>query len=499
MFTEKPHKLEIAEEIQKVNVRDEIHQFSIQSMTNTYTRDVETTCSQVQSLLDAGCNIIRISTPTLQDVTALQEIIRCFQDRAEKPFFIADVHYDFQVAMEAARIADRIRINPGNFLTRKELNSAHPDQILDEKIKILSEVCRRNKTSIRIGLNQGSIYKEGKIIESSQEMVDTLLDYTDRFVYHNFRDLILSIKSSDPWSVIESNTLLQRELDLRNYPFEIHLGVTEAGNKLTGRIRSALGIGNCLVNNIGQTIRVSLTEDPVNEIVAAREIISASKLAGETFSRLKGLNNRNPKFDNPILVNIGSSDFKNQWHGDYVHESIDDLPFVPEILELKSILNGEVESNQNDKVKLIRANIEKSDLHLWSIVLPVLLKGGFADGLLAANADQTQLEIAKEFIQVSGDRKIKSDFVSCPSCSRTNFDIEKVLNEIQQKFSSTNLKFSVMGCGVNGYGEMSKSDIGIIGSAKDKVDVYLKQKKVRNAIPTSTLIDELENIIENDF
>jgi len=511
---------------------------SIQSMTNTKTSDIDSTKRQIEELYAAGCSLIRVSTPTLKDVEFLGRIIDELSVISDKVKFIADVHYSVDVAIAAAPLVEKVRINPGNFLTREEMT--WPDtarlKILSTKLRPLIAACKKYDTKIRIGVNHGSIYKSQSPKKNGRELVDSLMEYVNIFMDLKFYDLVLSIKSSDPWTMMDSNFILQEELKQRELALPVHLGVTEAGLGIQGLVKSALGIGSCLMAGIGDTIRVSLTEEPFEEIPVANAILEAVQKIEKNFTRdlfdqIECKAELSDHYQSPVLVHqlTGNYDIEksNMWLGDYFlknnQEKIKGLENVSSFKHFKQhyarerLFNVSYLLVEEDELKDVFAFFRNECIDLpilvktffnennlsgicsSSIILPRLIREGLVHGLWLESDSlekmKFQAEVAAEILQVSGRREINTRIIACPGCSRSNFNLQSITKELKESFSEEKITISIMGCSVNGYGEMMKSDFGIIGSASGKVDIYKNRQLIKAAVAE----DELHLIISNNL
>lgn len=429
----------------------------IQSMTDTNTDDVTATVNQCASLFDKGCELVRISTPTLRSVDRLAEIRSLLRDKGYDQPLIADVHYSHQVAMKAARVADKIRINPGNY--QYQTNVAHEAQL-----KELVACCKTHDTTIRIGVNHGSM--SDRILtqygNTAAGMVHAAVEYMDWFRALDFHDLVVALKSSDPIVMIEANLRLASYFDQQGWTYPIHLGVTEAGNDLEGRVNSALGIGYLLNLGIGDTIRVSLTEAPENELSMARAIISSASKGqrgiatfDEEIYRLEAALRKESQI--PELMISGTK--TNKPGRDM---SIDDQMIADLVAEWGSGL-------------LLRLNHQ-----------------------VVVDSEEGE-EVIVALFQCTGRKVTRPYYISCPGCSRTYFDLQDATQKV--KATTAHLKgakIAVMGCHVNGPGEMSGADYGYVGSGQGKVDLYVRGQRIARAIPEEKAPGTLLEIIEND-
>ncbi len=377
----------------------------VQSMTNTDTRDTASTVAQAIRMIEAGCEYVRITAPGMKEAENLREIKKELTRRGYKTPLIADVHFNPKIAEIAAGIVEKVRINPGNYVMRDK-NSGHGTKIgtrdtghgtrdgkrgtrdagrgtndrdntlelMASRLTPLIKICKDHGTAIRIGVNHGSLSERIMDLygDTPEGMVQSALEFAQICSSLSFHNLVLSMKASNTKVMIAANRLLVEEMKKSGMNYPIHLGVTEAGAGEDGRIKSAIGIGSLLADGIGDTIRVSLTEDP--------------------------------EFEIPVAYNI---------------------------------------------------------------------------------------------LQASGSRITKTEFIACPSCGRTQFDIQAALENIQAKTSHlTGLKIAVMGCIVNGPGEMADAHYGYVGAGKGKVHLYKGQQPVRKNIDESQALEALINLIK---
>ncbi len=567
----------------------------LQSMTNTTTTDVDATVEQITRIVESGADYVRVTTPTIKDVLALDEIRRKIRVNYETPL-IADVHFSPKVAYAALDVADKIRINPGNFIDRKRGITYDEKKYKDELARI-EEVfapilgkALHNKRVIRIGTNIGSL--SDRILQkygaTPEAMVQATLEYIEIARKYDFHDIVVSIKASNPRVNVWANRLLVSYFIERGYDYPIHLGVTEAGNGLEGRIKSAVGIGALLVDGIGDTIRVSLTEAPENEIPVARKIVNhviESRGIGEWDSVDKLFfdpYDYNPRKvtggllpDYPVVIaNVGKvyRNFVSPFVPDYVFVedenlveaytkdnigvispggkdgiryvklegldkvsskermfvelSLDDiarkgsvaklkkmkniaLVFVPGsvnvVAELRTFMKKIIDS-KIDLPVILRVGYKDADLETIAIKAAIDSGVFFIDGLVNGiwidsdrMNDVTDLaRIGFEILQASNARVSKAEIVACPSCGRSTFDVEQVTNQIKLRFGKMKgIKIAVMGCIVNGLGEMADADYGYVGTGNGLVSLYYKKQLIKRNIKEQEALDELENLIKS--
>lgn len=420
----------------------------VQTMCNTHTSDVEASVRQCEQLYGAGAQMIRLTVPAMADVSALAEIKRRLRSRGIGVPLVADVHFSSGIAIAAAEVADKVRINPGNF---------HKDhtRACIEFAKLVS-VCREHGTALRIGLNHGSLGERITNLYGNTPlaMKEAAMEWTELCRQNGFLDVVVSLKASNTIVMVEAYRLLARAMEETGTVFPLHLGVTEAGNGDSGRMKSAAGISTLLSEGIGDTVRVSLTEDPVNELPVARYL--ADRYGHRLHSSLCSLVTTDRKavatYDSPsrerLLLDL-SCDF------------------------------GKM---------LLDRKIDELELH-----------GGYTgpDGrkvLLDGSTEASYL--VDELMQATRRRFYKPEYVACPGCGRTMYNLEATFNEVKRRTSHLKgMVIAVMGCIVNGPGEMADADWGYVGEGNRKVTIYRKKTPVARHVPEEEAIDRLLELI----
>lgn len=470
----------------------------IQSMTNTPTLDTDKTVQQCMRIFDAGGELVRITARNISEATNLSKIRAELNKAGYHQPLAADIHFNPAIAIEAARRVEKIRINPGNFVNlfpnKKEYSEREYEQEINEictTIKPLIQVCKENGTAVRIGINGGSLGTRiiSKYGNTTKGMVESALEYINIFKNENFHNLVISIKASNVISMIHANRLLAQRCMENNFKYPIHLGVTEAGEGEDGRMKSALGIGSLLADGIGDTIRVSLTEAPENEIPAAIEIVNSAKknqankqIAEKFFSKI-----------NPFSTNLNLYE-KNNREKPTIYT-------MPEMQSKSQNIDDLREKYFNDSEKPIDIpwDIKKQSAIDFSIVAGSFLVDGCGNSISINSNDAEYAEKANELLQISERKISRASFTSCPSCGRTTYDIEKVLKDVKKTFSGmTGVHFAVMGCIVNGPGEMAGAKYGILGSKENHVDIYVDGKPLLKSIPQDKAVNELKKIVEKN-
>ena len=432
----------------------------VQSMTTTQTTDTEACVEQAIRIINAGGELVRLTTQGTREAENLQNIKLSLVDRGFNTPLVADVHFNPNVADVAAKYVEKVRINPGNYVdparTFKELeytDAEYADEI--EKIRRrfipFLEICKENKTAIRIGVNHGSL--SDRIMcrygNTPEGMVESCMEFLRICVEQNFTDVVLSIKASNTTVMVQTVRLLVKQMDKENMSFPIHLGVTEAGEGEDGRIKSAVGIGALLAEGIGDTIRVSLSEAPEREIPVAVKLVEyAEESATKRAEAKAGIK------DETIYL-------------EYNEESLEDL-------QLKAPMDA-----------------------------GALLIDGYAKDLIIKNSNnhisaEQLVNTANAILQAARIRFTKPEYISCPGCGRTLYNLEDTIAKIKQATSHlVGVKIAIMGCIVNGPGEMADADFGYVGAGRGKISLYKGKECVEKNIPEEDAVKKLLNLIEN--
>ena len=393
-------------------------QIVVQTMCNTHTDDVEGTLEQCRRMVAAGAGMIRITVPGLQDVPHIRQIRDSLRAEGIMVPIVADIHFSAQTAIEVARVVDKVRINPGNF--HKDHNQAR------ERFRELIEVCRECGTAIRIGINHGSLgeYITNLYGNTPQAMAEAAMEWVRMCVEADFRQVVISLKSSNTVSMVQGYRALVQMMRSEGTVFPLHVGVTEAGGGDSGRIKSCVGIATLLEEGIGDTVRVSLTEDPVNELPVARYL--AARYSGAPMPQL-------PERELAML------DAACTWGPKLLRHEPDEIP-------------------------------QDVDPYLRD-----------------------------EIMQAARRRFYKPEYIACPGCGRTMYDLQKAYREVMDKTSCfKDIVIAVMGCIVNGPGEMADADWGYVGEGGGKVSIYKKNVPVLRHVPEDEAPDRLVALIRAD-
>lgn len=545
------------------------HPVVMQSMLTCDTMDTAACVQQTLDLVAVGCQLVRITAPTVKDAANLQNIVSELHARGCHVPIAADIHFKPEAALEAAKWVEKIRINPGNYADSKkfaikEYTEAQYQAELGriaERFIPLVRICKELGRAMRIGTNHGSLSDRimNRFGDSPLGMVESALEFARIARQEDFHNFLFSMKSSNPKVAIECYRLLAARLSELgpdwNYP--IHLGVTEAGDGEDGRIKSAIGIGSLLVDGIGDTIRVSLTEDSPREIEVCRDLLGQIPGLSNTSGPVQAIplsfdpftyerrhtrevelvdrlhcGGRQPirvavtraawdklapkiRPDAPIkpeavyedlnVVEVDPSvDFKISSEHQLV--SVKDGIALPAIAAFRLLtaklkrlgLNNPIllkdtltpaEPAPDSKIALLRA----------SVVIGSLLADGIGDVILVRGEPSAgvSLRLAYNILQAAGCRSFKTDYVACPSCGRTLFNLQTVTARIKTRTEHLKgVKIAIMGCIVNGPGEMADADFGYVGGAPGKINLYVGKTPIKFNIPEAEAVDRLVDLIK---
>lgn len=516
------------------------HPVRIQSMTNTNTRDVSATTAQCIRAFEAGADLMRISIPDRQSVEALKKIRKALHDAGFNQPLIADIHFKPSLAEAAAKIADKVRINPGNFISAAERDtlssstqqqSGHLESV-SRHLRPLVSICKDHGTAIRIGTNAGSLPPH--IISAygygAEALVNSANEYLGVFDALDFNNLIVSLKASDPLQTIYAHLLMAEGMLKSSRVYPMHIGVTEAGEGMSGRIRSALGIITLLQAGIGDTLRVSLTEDPVHEIRFAKKILShLSTTLTETSNGQAYADKRHKREALLSCLKIkhraerqAARCEKPAQHTDsdygraFVVASKEGLPedvakHVVEPLQAGSKQQvGKLSPGleNQDAAKILKGTCEASDIEKLMIALtadsgiPLLL--GHINGLWISTPAlpdaSASAKVALQLLQATGRYFSETSFISCPGCARTTLDMEPIIKTLKKELSGfPELRIAVMGCLVNGPGEMKGADYGLLGTAKGKIHIFRGATPIQKNLEPEIATKTLEEIIRKRY
>ena len=532
------------------------------------TMDTAECVRQTLELVAVGCQIVRITAPTVKDAANLQNIVQELRQVGCHVPLVADIHFKPDAAMEAVKWVEKVRINPGNYADSKKFaikeytDEAYAEELarIEERFTPLVLEAKRLNRALRIGTNHGSLSDRimNRYGDSPLGMVESALEFARICRKNGFHNFVFSMKSSNPKVMIECYRLLAARLDLEgpdwNYP--LHLGVTEAGEGEDGRIKSAIGIGSLLCDGIGDTIRVSLTEDSPREIAVCNDllvqiprlIVSHSGLGNPSlpwdpfnFKRRESvaspLGDLAAGGENLVRVVVERSTFdavapkispkvdvkpeaiyedlqlmEVDPTSDFAHPpcetqwiTVQDGVSLPPITAFRLLtvrlaaLGSRNPILLKDRLIAPLEALTPEEAQLQAAVnLGSLLADGIGDAILVRSepgAGQS-LRLAFNILQASGCRSFKTDYVACPSCGRTLFNLQTVTARIKARTEHLKgVKIAIMGCIVNGPGEMADADFGYVGGAPNKINLYVGKKPVRFNIPEDEAVDRLVDLI----
>ena len=558
----------------------------VQSMTNTNTLDSKASAEQCMRIADAGGEYVRLTAQGVREAENLKEIQSLLMEKGYDTPLVADIHFNPKAAEVAALHVEKVRVNPGNFVTSSidGVTSSHPvndialQKIRDKFIPLLN-ICKDNFTAIRIGVNHGSLSERimDKYGDTPQGMVESAMEFLRICKEEDFRNVVISMKASNTLVMMQSVRLLVAYMKREDMYYPLHLGVTEAGDGEDGRVKSAVGIGALLADGIGDTIRVSLSEDPELEIPVAKKLanyyterinhmpIKAEAFEGfdpYSYKRRETHVVRNIGGDNvPKVIAPAKDDYSmspdyilgkcvipqkefvptpnvHPWYKANEQEALlasdekvkfweltyaDLCPNVLQTLKKSQEIIVMLRSTHVNPVGEMRAffhtllslgittpvilchKYKTDDLELLQVQagadFGAMLLDGFGDGILLQNEGAITNEqlhsTAFGILQAARVRISKTEYISCPSCGRTLFDLQSVIAKIKEKTSHLKgLKIGIMGCIVNGPGEMADADYGYVGASAGKVSLYKKQTCVEKNIPADEAVEKLIELIK---
>ena len=409
----------------------------VQTMCNTHTSDVDASVAQCVRLAHAGAQLIRLTVPSLVQVESLREIKARLRSQGIDTPLVADVHFSSEIAIAAAEVVEKVRINPGNF---------HKDhEKAKEQFARLVQVCKANGTAIRIGLNHGSLGERITNLYGNTPlaMKEAVMEWLQMCIDNDFYNIVVSLKASNTIVMVEAYRLLAAAMQEKGVVFPLHLGVTEAGNGDSGRIKSAVGISSLLSDGIGDTIRVSLTEDPENEIPVAQYLAD--------------------RYDHKV------------------HSSMVSLT-----LEGKNAIATYISDDRTKVLLDVSCDFGKR------------LLDREIDSLTVEGTEEGEY-IVNEVMQAARRRFYRPEYIACPGCGRTMYNLEAAFEEVKSRTSHLKgMVIAVMGCIVNGPGEMADADWGYVGEGNGKVSIYKGKTPVLRHVPETEAVDRLLELIEAD-
>ena len=558
----------------------------VQSMANTDTNDIAGSVAQCLRIVEAGGEIVRFTTQGIREAESIGKIHAALREQGCEVPLVADIHFNANAADVAATQVEKVRINPGNYVGSIKIGDTSDytdDEFAREYEKIRARfipflnICKEHGTAIRIGVNHGSLSERmmNRYGDTSRGMVESCLEFLNICKEQNFTNVVISMKTSNTVMMVETVRLLVAEMEAADLHFPLHLGVTEAGDGEDGRIKSAVGIGALLADGIGDTIRVSLSEEPEAEIPVGRLLVSyvstrkghapiqaveSTEVSRFEYRRRKTHAVANIGGENvPVVIAPSDGGYAvvpdyilsdNKVQGAtgelfpiYTVKDLDALqedasaikflklnypdlnPTVIDVLKTRTDLvvllqtdhqNGVAEQraffhallNAGSTVPVVLArSYAENDLQYLQIKaaadLGVLFIDGLGDGVLLENKGNISAEainsVAFGILQASRVRVTKTEFISCPGCGRTMFKLQTVIARVKARTSHLKgLKIGIMGCVVNGPGEMADADYGYVGAGRGKVSLYKKKDCLERNIPEDEAVDKLIGLIKQN-
>jgi len=576
-------------------------------MTNTNTNDTEASAGQIIRIVEAGAEYVRLTAQGVREAENLANIKNIVRSKGYPTPLIADIHFNPKAAEAAAKVVEKVRINPGNFVDRVKTfaefeytDDEYAKEILKirEKLIPLLDICKEHKTALRIGVNHGSLSDRimSRYGDTPEGMVESSMEFVRECVKENFTDIVISIKASNTVVMAKTVRLLVSRMEKEGMAFPVHLGVTEAGDGEDGRIKSAVGIGSLLSDGIGDTIRVSLSEDPEMEMPVAKKLVDYimlrkdhPEIKGKVFPEFSPYSTERRKtraINNiggdkvPVVISdrrSGNFDFNPYFLPDYIYTGKDipaDMPYtIPVIVDSGSYRNDigtyplftkkslQELGNVDSDIKFLKLEypdlsdeiipVLKTDKSIVVILttnhvnpvgeqrafihklmntgcdVPVVLcmdymedeaedlqvkagsdfgtlfLDGFGNGIILSNSGDIRPEDIDAYmfgvLQASRVRTSKTEYISCPSCGRTLFDLQSTIVKIKEATSHLkHLKMGIMGCIVNGPGEMADADYGYVGATPGKVTLYKKKEPIEKNIPAGQAVDKMIELIKNN-
>ena len=457
----------------------------IQSMATVDTNDTEGCVAQAKRIIDAGGELVRFTTQGTREAENMKNISeRLKADDYPQPL-VADVHFQAHVADVAARYCEKVRINPGNYVdpgrTFKHLEYTDEEYAaemkkIEAKLVPFINIFKEHHTAVRIGVNHGSLSDRimSRYGDTPEGIVESCMEFLRIFRREQFGDVVISIKASNTVVMVQSVRLLVKAMDAEDMHYPLHLGVTEAGEGEDGRIKSALGIGALLTEGIGDTIRVSLSEEPEAEIPVARKLVDlipeCTRLRAEAEASIS---------NDTITLTLDAPD----WETFQLKAAMATGALLIDRKATKLIINERLEM-RNEKYDYTQAQQSAPEGNHISHFSPLT----------------SQLEgLADAILQAARIKFTKTEYISCPGCGRTLYNLQETIARIKAATSHlVGLKIGIMGCIVNGPGEMADADYGYVGAGRGKISLYRKKECVAKNIPEAEAVDRLLALIAAD-
>lgn len=431
----------------------------IQSMTTTNTNDTDACVAQAERIILAGGELVRLTTQGVREAENMKNIKAGLRAKGYETPLVADVHFNPRVADVAAQYIEKVRINPGNYVdparTFKHLeytDEEYAEELrkIDERLMPFIHICKEHHTAVRIGVNHGSLSDRimSRYGDTPEGIVESCMEFLRIFKREKFNDVVISIKASNTVVMVQSVRLLVETMDKEDMHYPLHLGVTEAGEGEDGRIKSAVGIGALLTEGIGDTIRVSLSEEPECEIPVARKLVDSIEECAQL--RAQAIDSI---VDDMVVIELHETDW--------------------ELLQLKAAM----------AVGAIFIDQKAHQL--------VIHNDGFSEKKL--------VELADGILQAARIKFTKTEYISCPGCGRTLYNLQETIARIKEATRDlVGLKIGIMGCIVNGPGEMADADYGYVGAGPGKISLYRKKVCVEKNIPEEEAVERLLALIHQE-
>lgn len=506
---------------------------AVQSMTNTSTLDTDASALQTERIAQAGGDIVRLTAQGVAHAENLANILAKVRSDGYSVPLVADIHFNPAAAFAAAAIVEKVRINPGNFVDpgRTFKNIEYTDEEyaveiakIEAKLVPLINICKEHHTALRIGVNHGSL--SDRIMShygnTPAGMVESAMEFLRICRDQDFHDITISIKASNVAVMVETVRLLVATMEKEDMHYPLHLGVTEAGDGEDGRVKSAVGIGTLLSEGIGDTIRVSLSEAPENEIPVGKKLIehiSKMKDAPHIPGYLaEGYNCISPqrRIADAVVINdritIGGGNIPVVVGLDIEENEL--TPQVKVVTASTTNAPGEIKAKFHEMLRsgdhapvIVKLNYgpdkSLSDITIEaSVDLGAILMAGFGEGIWidAPHVEKSKLQsLSLAILQATRMRISKTEYIACPGCGRTLFDLQESLRKVREATSHlAGLKIAVMGCIVNGPGEMADADYGYVGAAKGNVSLYKNKECIIKNIPSEEALPLLIKLIQDN-
>ena len=434
----------------------------IQSMATTDTNDTEGSVAQAKRIIDAGGELVRFTTQGIREAENMKNISARLKADGYNTPLVADVHFTAHTADVAAQYCEKVRINPGNYVdpgrTFKHLEYTDEEyaaelEKIEKKLVPFINICKEHHTAVRIGVNHGSLSDRimSRYGDTPEGIVESCMEFLRIFRREQFNDVVISIKASNTVVMVTTVRLLVKTMDKEDMHYPLHLGVTEAGEGEDGRIKSAVGIGALLTEGIGDTIRVSLSEEPECEIPVARKLVDlipeCTQLRAEAEASIK---------DDTITLHVDAPDW--------------------ETLQLK-------------------ASMAVGALLIDRKATKLIIESSFS----SQSSSSVLTTLADAILQAARIKFTKTEYISCPGCGRTLYNLQETIAKIKAATSHlVGLKIGIMGCIVNGPGEMADADYGYVGAGRGKISLYRAKECVEKNIPEAEAVDHLLALIKQD-